>query len=42
MATSALDIRVEDIDHCGIFVEICDEMELVEQINRLLVAILKK
>lgn len=30
------DIRVQDIDHCGIVAGICDEMNLVEQINRLL------
>ncbi|MEH1824773.1 MAG: DUF4277 domain-containing protein [Nostoc sp.] len=31
-----LDIRVQDIDHCGIVAGICDEMNLVEEINRLL------
>lgn len=36
MTASALDIRVQDIDHCGIVAGICDEMNLVEQINRLL------
>lgn len=36
MTASPLDIRVQDIDHCGIVAGICDEMELVEQINRLL------
>lgn len=36
MIASPLDIRVQDIDHCGIVAGICDEMELVEQINRLL------
>ncbi|MCC5605221.1 DUF4277 domain-containing protein, partial [Nostoc favosum] len=36
MTASRLDIRVQDIDHCGIVAGICDEMELVEQINRLL------
>ena len=30
----ASDIRVQDIDHCGIIAGICDEMELVEQIDR--------
>jgi transposase len=32
----AADIRVEDIDHSGIVAGICDEMGLVEQIDRLL------
>lgn len=36
MTASPLDIRVQDIDHCGIIAGICDEMNLVEQINRLL------
>lgn len=36
MTASPLDIRVQDIDHCGIVAGICDEMNLVEQINRLL------
>lgn len=36
MAATPLDIRVQDIDHCGIVAGICDEMNLVEQINRLL------
>ena len=36
MTGSALDIRVQDIDHCGIVAGICDEINLVEQINRLL------
>ena len=36
MTASPLDIRVQDIDHCGIVAGICDEMKLVEQINRLL------
>lgn len=39
ITVSPLDIRVQDIDHCGIVADICDEMELVEQINRLLVAV---
>ncbi|MFN6487397.1 MULTISPECIES: IS1634 family transposase, partial [unclassified Nostoc] len=34
--TLPLDIRVQDIDHCGIVAGICDEMNLVEQIDRLL------
>jgi transposase len=34
--TASLNIRVQDIDHCGIVAGICDEMNLVEQINRLL------
>jgi transposase len=29
-------IRVQDLDHCGIIAGICDEMGLVEQIDRLL------
>lgn len=36
MTATPLDIRVQDIDHCGIVAGICDEMNLVEQINRLL------
>jgi transposase len=32
----ASDIRVQDLDHCGIIAGICDEMGLVEEINRLL------
>lgn len=36
MTASPLDIRVQDIDHCGIVAGICDEMGLVEQINRIL------
>lgn len=36
MTASPLDIKVQDIDHCGIVAGICDEMNLVEQINRLL------
>lgn len=32
----AADIRVEDIDHSGIVAGICDEMGLVEQIDKLL------
>jgi Domain of unknown function (DUF4277) len=36
MTASPLDIRVQDIDHCGLVAGICDEMGLVEQINRLL------
>ncbi|MEH2115514.1 MAG: DUF4277 domain-containing protein [Nostoc sp.] len=36
MTASPLDIRVQDIDHCGIVAGICDEMNLVEEINRLL------
>ncbi len=36
MTASPLDITVQEIDHCGIVAGICDEMELVEQINRLL------
>jgi len=30
----ASDIRVQDIDHCGIIAGICDEMELVQQIDQ--------
>lgn len=36
MTASPSDIKVQDIDHCGIVAGICDEMNLVEQINRLL------
>lgn len=36
MTALPLDIRVQDIDHCGIVAGIIDEMGLVEQINRLL------
>lgn len=36
MTVSGLDIRVQDIDHCGIVAGICDQMNLVEQINELL------
>lgn len=36
MTKTGLEIRVQDIDHCGIIAGICDEMELVEQIDRLL------
>ena len=32
----ASDIRVQDIDHGGIVAGICDEMGLVEQIDKLL------
>jgi transposase len=32
----ASDIRVQDLDHCGIIAGICDEIGLVEQINKLL------
>ncbi len=35
MTAAPLEIRVQDIDHCGIVAGICDEMKLVEQINRL-------
>lgn len=30
----ASDIRVQDLDHCGSVAGICDEMGLVEQIDR--------
>ncbi|MEH2300423.1 hypothetical protein [Nostoc sp.] len=33
MTASPLDIRVQDIDHCGIVADIYDEMNLVKQIN---------
>jgi hypothetical protein len=33
MAASLLDIRVQDIDHCGIVAGICDEMNLVQTID---------
>jgi transposase len=36
MTASPLNIRVQDIDHCGIVAGICDQMGLIEQINRLL------
>ena len=36
MTASPLDIRVQDIDHCGIVAGICDEMNEVSQINHLL------
>ncbi len=42
MTASPLNITVQDVDHCGIVAEICDDMELVEQINLVLVAIRKK
>ena len=29
-------IGVQDIDHCGLIADICDEMGLVEQIDQLL------
>jgi transposase len=32
----ASNIRVQDLDHCGIIAGICDEMGLVEQIDKLL------
>jgi transposase len=32
----ASNIRVQDLDHCGIVAGICDEMGLVEQIDKLL------
>jgi len=32
----ASNIRVQDIDHCGLIAGICDEMGLVEQIDQLL------
>jgi hypothetical protein len=31
-------IRVQDLDHCGMVAGICDEMNLVEQIDALFVA----
>lgn len=34
MTALPLDIRVQDIDHCGIVAGICDEMNPVEQIDR--------
>lgn len=34
MTASPLEISVQDIDHCGLVAGICDEMNLVEQINR--------
>jgi transposase len=36
MTPSALEIRVQDIDHCGIVAGIIDQMCLVEQINQIL------
>ena len=36
MTASPVKISVQDIDHCGLVAGICDEMNLVEQINRLL------
>lgn len=36
ISASPLDIRVQDIDHCGIVAGIIDEIGLVEQINQLL------
>lgn len=36
MQLSASGYRVQDIDHCGLVAGIIDEMELVEQINKLL------
>ena len=36
MTASPLDMRVQDIDHCGLVAGIYDQMNLVEQINRLL------
>ncbi|MBE9003228.1 IS1634 family transposase [Nostoc sp. LEGE 12447] len=36
MTSSALEIRVQDIDHCGIVAGIIDQMCLVEQINQIL------
>ncbi len=36
MTVLPLDIRVQDIDHCGIVAGMIDEMGLIEQINRLL------
>ncbi|MEG4274951.1 MULTISPECIES: IS1634 family transposase [unclassified Microcoleus] len=32
----APDIRVQDIDHCGLIAGICDDMGLVEQLDRML------
>jgi hypothetical protein len=32
----ASNIRVQDLDHCGIVAGICDEMGLVEQIDKIL------
>ncbi len=32
----ASNVRVQDIDHCGLIAGICDEMGLVEQIDQLL------
>lgn len=36
MTPSVLEIRVQDIDHCGIVAGIIDQMCLVEQINQIL------
>jgi hypothetical protein len=36
MTPSALEIRVQDIDHCGIVAGIIEQMCLVEQINQIL------
>ncbi|MBD2562901.1 DUF4277 domain-containing protein [Nostoc linckia FACHB-391] len=36
MTASPLHIRLQDIDLRGIVADICNEMNLVEQINRLL------
>jgi Domain of unknown function (DUF4277) len=32
----ASDIRVQDLDHCGLIAGICNSMGLVEQLDRLL------
>jgi transposase len=32
----ACDIKIQALDHCGVVVEICDEIGLVEQIDKLL------
>jgi hypothetical protein len=32
----ASNIRVQDLDHCGIIAGICDQMGLVEQIDKIL------
>jgi transposase len=34
--TEASNIRVQDLDHCGLIAGICDAMGLVEQLDRLL------
>ena len=36
MTKTGLEITVQDIDHCGIIAGICDEMKLVEQVDKLL------